>query len=84
MAASDVARVLNEAIDGRSAVIVLYAHDGELSARAFWPGKVRKAQDGTLSIIGFDSLRGELRSLRIDRIVQASALTFPPGRGPPG
>lgn len=84
MSATDIAAVIADAIERRVGCCVLYVHGGEASARVLWPSSCRRSRDGHLSTFAFDSLRGEWRSFRIDRIVGAHLLTGPFGRGPPG
>jgi len=78
LSSTEVADVLQAAIEGRSGVIVLFAHSGETSARCIYPVSCRKAKDGGISVWAWDSMRQGRRSFLVDRICTAHPLRGPP------
>ena len=72
-ALSRVFRLLTDlyrAIDTGSAVEIVYVkEDGTESTRIVEPAELSVASTGAITVRGFDRLRGEDRTFRVDRIV---------------
>jgi predicted DNA-binding transcriptional regulator YafY len=66
-----------DAVREGGAVVVLYEHDGETSARVAFPFDVRVTKDGNLSTTCYCTKAQTVRSLRLDRMRAAHAFSTP-------
>lgn len=69
-------RVLAATRDG-DALVVLYQHDGEMTARALFPSAVTVSHDNHLTVRAFCTYRREVRSFRVDRFTDSHAFVLP-------
>lgn len=71
-----IKRVLTATRDG-DALVVLYQHGGETTARVLFPSAVMVSKDDHLAVRAFCTYRREIRSFRVDRFMDSHAFVLP-------
>ncbi len=76
--AYDTLSAVKDAMRDSSAVVVLYADaKGEIAARCLWPNSITLTKDDNITCKAYCTMRREVRSFRIDRMLTIHALTTP-------
>ncbi len=72
-----VVHLLLEATRDSGAVVVLYRHDNETTARVLWPVAVFVSQEHALVCRAYCTYRQQYRNFRLDRMASCHPLTTP-------
>jgi predicted DNA-binding transcriptional regulator YafY len=75
--AYDTFRAVLEATRDGGAVVVLYTHGTQVDARALFPTSVTLTKSDEIVCTAFCTLRQEVKTFRLDRMVQCHPLTLP-------
>jgi len=76
--AYDTLEQVKDAMRDSSAVVTLYADGkGEIAARVLWPFRITLTKGNDITAHCYCTLRKEIRSFRLDRIISCHALTTP-------
>ncbi len=76
--AYDTLALVKDAMRDSSAVVVLYiGADGKQDARVLWPNSITLTKDNNVTCKAYCTMRREVRSFRIDRMLTIHALTTP-------
>jgi predicted DNA-binding transcriptional regulator YafY len=75
--AYDTFRAVLEATRDGGAVVVLYTHGTQVDARALFPMRVTLTKSDEIVCTAFCTLRQEVKTFRLDRMVQCHPLTLP-------
>jgi predicted DNA-binding transcriptional regulator YafY len=75
--AYDTFRAILEATRDGGAVVVLYTHGTQVDARALFPTSVTLTKSDEIVCTAFCTLRQEVKTFRLDRMVQCHPLTLP-------
>lgn len=70
-------RSVLEAVRDGGAVVVLYTHGTQVDARALFPMSVTLTKADEIVCTAFCTLRQEVKTFRLDRMVQCHPLTLP-------
>jgi len=73
----DTLNLFAAAIQSGDAITVLYAHDGETTARTLFPTALMLTKDAHLVARCFCTLRRETKCFRLDRMTGAHLVTLP-------
>jgi len=73
----DTLNLFAEAIQSGDAITVLYAHDGETTARTLFPTALMLTKDKHLVTRAFCTYRRETKCFRLDRCTGAHLVTLP-------
>jgi len=76
--AYDTLALVKDAMRDASAVVVMYADaKGEIAARCLWPNSITLTKEHQIVTKAYCTMRREVRSFRIDRMLTIHALTTP-------
>jgi len=76
--AYDTLALVKDAMRDSSAVVVLYiGADGKQDARVLWPNSITLTKDNAIVTKAYCTMRREVRSFRIDRMLTIHELTTP-------
>jgi len=76
--AYDTLALVKDAMRDSSAVVVLYiGADGKQDARVLWPNSITLTKDNAIVCKAYCTMRREVRSFRIDRMLTCHELTTP-------
>ena len=76
--AYDTLALVKDAMRDSSAVVVLYiGADGKQDARVLWPNSITLTKDNAIVTKAYCTMRREVRSFRIDRMLTCHELTTP-------
>ena len=76
--AYDTIEKVKDAMRDGSAVVTMYADaKGEIAARVVWPSSLTLSAANDITCRGYCTLRGTIRSFRLDRMLTCHALTTP-------
>jgi len=74
----DTLNKVKDAMRDGSAVVTMYADGkGEIAARVVWPSSLTLSAANDITCKGYCTLRGKIRSFRLDRMLTCHALTSP-------
>ncbi len=73
----EIVHLLLEATRDSGAVVVLYRHDSETTARVLWPVAVFVSREHALVCRAYCTYRQQYRNFRLDRMAACHPLTTP-------